>query len=153
MGLMPLLPLVGTIHKVIGLGAFTVASVAEAVSLGHYAHYEEGIVKQFARKGPLVLVKPVNVYLIKFDRNTYGGEQVAWMSRNNLVPIEDIHLYGIGIQHPEERYNWGIVALGTQRRSRNLIINGDGRGHRLVRGWANGYGVYDESTLFGALYR
>ena len=76
----------------------------------------------------------VGVDRVRFDRDQYYDEILAWAKENgNKKPILPKHLFGIGIQHPEEQRNAPIVAFGSVQRGYALCLLGSSDWRSLRR--------------------
>jgi hypothetical protein len=119
------LPLVGTIVKTVIVAPYQVKSIAEAVKLGKYDDHARNIPELFA-EDEIGLTESSKVNFVCFNRNVETDEVLAWGEENKAKPILPKHAYGIGIQHPNEQCNAPIVALGSFRYGRVLVLYGDG---------------------------
>ncbi|GEM_PF-3191771 len=117
-------PLVGTVVKTITLKPYNVKSVAEAIKLGKYDGVDGDIAALFA-DDEVGLTKPQKVVFVEFDRNWTDAEVLAWAKENgDKKPLLPKHIYGIGIQYPEEQRKAPIVGLGSVRDGRVLCLIG-----------------------------
>lgn len=117
-------PLVGNFVKTLQLNPYKVKSVKDAIKLGKYNSHDGDIVQLFA-SDDVGLTEAVSVDLVRFDRDLFYDEMLAWAKENgDKKPIMPKHLYAIGIQHPEEQRKAPIVALGSVQHGSVLYLSG-----------------------------
>lgn len=140
--------LVGKVHKVLRLKPYAHLTIERVVERGGYQVNFSGMVKCW--KGRFVLAEPTEIHLIEFDRESVGDEPRAWFSTNGYEPMTTVHLFGIGIQHPDEqRCRRDIFELGTVRENAVLFLSG-GPNYRTLNEY-HAKGVWMKRFLFGAI--
>lgn len=142
--------LVGTLVKTLVLKPYKAKSVADAIKLGKYDGVDHGIAELFAEDG-VGLGEETRIDLYQFNRDPeYSEEVLEWAKDNgNKKPILPPHIYGIGIQHPEDQRRNPIVELGSVRSGEVLCLYGGSGWRSLDRGsFRLGWGRF---YLFGFL--
>ena len=140
--------MVGTVVKTLTVYPYEGKSLSEVVHRGVYHSHDRDIYHKFAGI-EVALVEPATVNLVQFDKYPYYEELLVWVDAQK--PIMPKHLFGIGIQYPEEQCHAPIAEIGSMLGNKGSVLCIGGHA-----GWRylNCYPVqssWDIGHLFGFL--
>lgn len=115
------MPLVGTVVKTIHVNPYEAKDMNEAFKLGKFDD-GNGDPDRLFEDEVMGLAEAVDIQLVQFDRPNYD-DILAWAKENGKKPILPRHLFGIGIQFVNQRFNAIIIELGSIRRGLALSFN------------------------------